>query len=166
MRMSRVLAAATAAALTLAPAVAVSASAKTAPVKPKPRFVVSSLGIIGHTRTYDVTTTSATIRFRVQVKDFDKKFDPKSVSVVVVEKVSGSPATSFTVKTRLTGRSKVVSTWRGSIVVPKGSAAATYCLSVVKVDPSSTPASPVKALARGLVGRDCFTVVDKAPSAS
>jgi len=162
MRLSRALAAATAAALTLAPAVAVSASARTAPVKP--RFVVSSLGIIGHTRAYDVTTAPATISFRVQVKDFDKKFNPKSVSVVVVEKVSGSPATSFTVKTRLTGKSKVVSTWRGSIVVPKGSAPATYCLSVVKVDPSSTAASPVKALAKGLVGRDCFTVVDKAPS--
>lgn len=126
-----------------------------------PRFVVSKLGIVGSRTTYDVTKAPATIRVHVQVKDFDKKFDPTSVKIIVVEKASGSPATTFTVNARRVGKSKVVSNWQATITVPAGSAAATYCIRLVKVDASSPAALPVLALAKGLRGRDCFAVVNK-----
>jgi hypothetical protein len=45
------------------------------------------------------------------------------------------------------------------VTVPAGSAAAQYCLTLVKVDDASTATLPVLALAKGLQGRDCFTVV-------
>ena len=140
------------------------AAATAAPTKPAPRFVVSKLGIVGHTTTYDVTAAAATIKVQVQVKDFDKKFDPTTVKLVVVEKVSGAPATTFTVAARRVGKSKVVSSWQAAVTVPQGSVAATYCLKVVKVDDASPATLPVLALAKGLLGRDCFTVVNTAPA--
>jgi hypothetical protein len=101
----------------------------------------------------------------VQVKDFDKKFNPTSVKIVVVEKVTGMPVTTFTVGARRIGASKVVSNWAASVTVPAGSAAAQYCLKLVKVDDASPATLPVLALAKGLQGRDCFTVVNTTPVA-
>jgi hypothetical protein len=126
---------------------------------------VSKLGIVGSTTTYDVTAAPATIKVHVQVKDFDKKFDPTTVKIVVVEKVTGLPATTFTVGARRVGRSAVVSNWQAAVTVPKGSVAATYCLRLVKVDDASPATLPVLALAKGLLGRDCFTVVNTTPPA-
>ena len=91
--------------LVLAPLTAASAAS----AKPAPKFVVSKLGIVGHTTTYDVTAKPAVVKVQVQVKDFDKKFDPTSVKLIVVEKASGTPATTFTVAARKVGRSAVVS---------------------------------------------------------
>ena len=141
------------------------ASATAAKHKPvtKPRFVISALQIVGSTTPYDVATAPAVVKFRVQVKDFDKKFDPASVNVVVVEKVSRSAATTFTVATQRVGRSKVVTTWLGTITVPAKSAPATYCLSVVKAS-AGAPTLPVVATAKGLAGRDCFTVTNTPPA--
>jgi len=141
------------------------AVASAAPTKPAPKFVVSKLGIVGHTTTYDVTAKPAVIKAQVQVKDFDKKFDPTSVKLVVVEKASGVPATTFTVAARKIGRSAVVSNWAAAITVPKGSVAATYCITIVKVDDANPATLPVLALAKGLQGRDCFTVVNTTPVA-
>jgi hypothetical protein len=152
-------------ALTGAIVVAPLAAASAAPTKAThaPRFVVSKLGIVGSKVVYDVTKAPATIKVRAQVKDFDKKFDPKTVKLVVVEKVTGTPATTFTVGARLVGRSPVVSNWLASITVPAGSAAAQYCVRIVKVDDASPATLPVLALAKGLQGRDCFSVVDTTP---
>ena len=66
---------------------------------------------------------------------------------------------------RKVGRSAVVSTWAAAITVPRGSVAATYCLKLVKVDDASAATLPVLALAKGLQGRDCFTVVNTTPPA-
>jgi hypothetical protein len=156
-----ILAAALTGALVLAPL----AAATAAPTKsaPAPKFVVSKLGIVGSTTTYDVTKAPATIKVHVQVKDFDKKFNPTSVKLIVVEKVTSAPAITFTVAARLVGKSPVVSNWAATITVPAGSAAAQYCLKIVKVDDASPATLPVLALARGLQGRDCFTVVNTAP---
>jgi hypothetical protein len=145
MRLKRALvAAAVAGGLVLAPI----AAATAAPTKPASRFVVSKLGIVRHTTTYDVTAAPATIKVQVQVKDFDRRFDPTTVNVVVVEKVSGTPATPCTVAAHRVGRSKVVSTWQAAASVPSASAAATYCLKLVKVDDASPTALPLLALAR------------------
>ena len=157
------LATALAGALVLAPlAAATAAPSKSAPA---PRFVISKLGIVGSTVTYDVTKAPATIKVHVQVKDFDKKFNPTSVKIIVVEKVTGMPVTTFTVGARRVGASKVVSNWAASVTVPAGSAAAQYCLKIVKVDDANPATLPVLALAKGLQGRDCFTVVNTTPVA-
>jgi len=158
---AKLVAVAAAAALVGAPLA--SATAATHKPAPKPRFVISALQIVGSRTSYDVATAPAVVKFRVQVKDFDKKFDPAWVNVVVVEKVSGAPATTFTVATHRVGRSKVVTNWLGTITVPAKSAPATYCLSVVKASASS-PTLPVVATAKGLAGRDCFTVTNIPPA--
>jgi hypothetical protein len=130
----------------------------------KPRFVVSQLGIVGHTSTYDVAKKAAVVRVRVQVKDHDKKFNPASVKLVVVEKVSGAVVDTAVVKARLVGRSRVVSNWLGTVTVPVGGVApgtsATYCLTLVRVDDTSTATLPVLATAPGLAGRDCVVVTN------
>lgn len=149
-------------ALVAAPVAAANAASHTP--APKPRFVVSALQIIGSRASYDVSSAPATVRVRVQVKDFDKKFDPTSVKLVVVDKAATTPAETFTVVAHRVGRSRVVTNWLGTITVPKGSAPATYCLRVVKVgDPTLTTAAVV-ASAKGLAGRDCF-VVTSTPAA-
>jgi hypothetical protein len=152
-----VIAAAAGAGLVLAP-LAVASSAQAAPTKPKPRFVVSALTLVGPT-TLDVSTAPAVVKARVQVKDFSRKFDPASVRLVVVEKTGGAVVDTMTVAARKVGRSGVVSTWRAAITVPQGSPAATYCIALVKVDDASPATLPVLAQAKGLRGRDCFRVV-------
>jgi hypothetical protein len=165
MRLARTLVAAAAVTALVAAPVASATAASHKPA-PKPRFIISALQIIGSKASYDVTSAAATVRLRVQVKDFDKKFDPASVKVVVVEKVSGAAADTVTVTTHRVGRSRVVSSWLGTITVPKGSAAASYCLKLVKVDDASPATLPVLATAKGLAGRDCFTVTNTTPPAA
>jgi hypothetical protein len=161
-RLTRIaIAAAAAAGLVLAP-LAVAGTASAAPSKPTPRFVVSALTLIGPA-TVDVSAAPATLRARVQVKDFSKKFDPATVRLVVVEKSAGTVVDTMTVTARKLGRSKVVSNWGAAITVPQGSPAATYCITLVKVDDSSPATLPVLKQAKGLQGRDCFTV-SAAPS--
>ena len=147
-------------ALTVVPLAAASAAAD-----PHARFEVSKLAIVGHTRSYDVADADAVVKSRIQVKDHDKKFDPATVTLSVTEKVSGLPAVSTTVKARLAGKSKVVSNWHATVTVAKGSVApgttATYCIALVKVA-DGTAVTPVRASAKGLVGRDCFTVTNTA----
>ena len=170
MRAHRTLAAGAALAAAALSVGAVTASATTAPVKPKPKFVISALTIVGHptkagpSYTYNVTKAPATLKFRVKVKDFDKKFDPKTVTVAIQDKLSATVVQTFTVKTTLVSKSGVVSNWHGALTVPKGAPAGQYCLVVVKVDPNSTAASPVRASAKGLAGRDCFTIIDTKPN--
>ncbi len=48
----------------------------------------------------------------------DKKFDPKSVTLVVVEKASGTPVATAAVKAKRLGRSAVVTSWAATITVP------------------------------------------------
>ncbi len=155
---------ATAAVTALVAAPVASATAASHKPAPKPRFVVSAL-IIGSKASYDVTSAPATVRVRVQVKDFDKKFNPASVKLVVVDKAATMPAETFTVVAHRVGRSKVVTNWLGTITVPKGSAPATYCLRVVKVDDASLATATVVATAKGLAGRDCFVVTSTPPAA-
>ena len=134
----------------------------------KARFVISKLVTLP-SRNLDVKAGAVTLKFAVQVKDFDKKFDPKSVSILVAEKGSTTGASNITVKTRLVGKSKVVSNWRGTLTIAQGSipagTKATYCVSLVKVDPTSTAVLPVLASAKGLAGRDCFTIMNSATPA-
>ena len=158
MRLVRTLAAtAVASALVIAPIAVSSAAAKPAP---KARFVISALALVGPS-TVDASAAATSVKFRVQVKDFDKKFDPKSVKVVVVKRTAGiDTATSFVATARLVGKSKVVSNWQGSIAIAiaKDSAPATYCLILVKVADDSKITVDSTAMAKGLRGRDCFTV--------
>ena len=156
MRLVRTLAAtAVASALVIAPIAVSSAAAKPAP---KAKFVISALTLVGPS-TVDASAAATSVKFRVQVKDFDKKFDPKSVKVVVVTRTAGvDTASSFVASARLVGKSKVVSNWAGSIVIPKGSPAATYCLTLVKVADDTKITVDTTAMAKGLRGRDCFTV--------
>jgi hypothetical protein len=156
-----VIAAAAGAGLVLAP-LAVASSAQAAPTKPKPRFVVSALTLLGPA-SVDVSAAPATLKARVQVKDFSKKFDPATVRLVVVEKSGGAIVDTMTVKARKAGRSAVVSNWLARITIPQGSAPATYCIALVKVDDASPATLPVLKLAKGLQGRDCVTVT-AAPS--
>lgn len=156
MRLVRTLAAtAVASALVIAPIAVSSAAAKPAP---KAKFVISALALVGPS-TVDASKAATSVKFRVQVKDFDKKFDPKSVKVVVVKRTAGiDTATSFVATARLVGKSKVVSNWQGSIAIAKDSAPATYCLILVKVADDSKITVDSTAMAKGLRGRDCFTV--------
>ncbi len=163
MRPTRTLVASAAAAALLAAPLATTQAASHAKA-PAPRFLISALGYVGHTSTYDVTLAPAFIKVRVQVKDFDKKFDPTTVKLIVIEKATGTPATTFVVATRRVGKSKVVSNWLGTITVPQGAAPAMYCLSVVKVDDANPATLPVLKTAKGLAGRDCFTVTDTNPT--
>ena len=149
-------------------AVAVSAltvvplAASAAPM-PQARFEVSKLAIVGHTRTYDVANADAVAKVTVQVKDHDKTFDPATVTLAVKEKVSGQPALMTTVNAHRVGRSKVVTNWHATITVAKGSVApgatATYCISLVKLA-DGTAVEPVRTSAKGLVGRDCFNLIN------
>lgn len=164
MRLARTLVAAAAVTALVAAPVASATAASHKPA-PKPRFVVSALQIIGSKASYDVTAAGATVRLRVQVKDFDRKFNPTSVKVVVVERRSSAVAATFTVATHRVGRSRVVTSWLGTISVPKGSAPASYCLTLVKADDTSPATLPVVATAKGLAGRDCFTVTNTTPPA-
>jgi len=162
MRLVRTLAAATiSAALVAAPLAASQAApaAKHSPT-PKAKFAVTKLVVVGKKKAYDVTAADAVVKVRVQVKDRDKKFDPATVKLVVVEKIAGTVVDTFTVSARKVGASKVVSNWHAKITVPKGSAAATYCIRVVKVDDASPATLPAVAMAKGLAGRDCFVVTN------
>lgn len=154
----------TAAALAVAPLSV--ASANTPTHKAHAGFAVSRLTVLGHDRTYDVASAGASVKVHVQVKDHSKKFDPASVTLSVAEKESGTPATTFTVNAHRVGRSHVVSYWHATISVPQGAVApgtqATYCVSLVKVNPDSTDVLPVVARAKHLAGRDCFKVVNTA----
>ncbi|MFN8168188.1 MAG: hypothetical protein U0S36_05335 [Candidatus Nanopelagicales bacterium] len=160
MRLVRTLAAATvAAALVAAPLAAAQAAPAAKPTKTaKPKFAVTKLVIVGTTTTYDVTAADAKVKVHVQVKDKDKKFNPATVKLVVVEKVAGTVVDTITVDAKRVGKSKVVTNWHATVTVPKGSPAATYCLSLVKVDDTSPDTLPVVATAKGLAGRDCFVV--------
>ena len=164
MRLVRTLAAATiSAALVAAPLAASQAApspgAKHTPTA-KPKFAVTKLVVVGKKKTYDVTAADAVVKVHVQVKDKDKKFDPTSVKLVVVEKVGGTVVDTITVSARKVGASKVVSNWHAKVTVPKGSPAATYCLKIVKVDDANPATLPVLATAKGLAGRDCFVVTN------
>jgi len=153
----------TASALAIAPAA--TAAPKEKPVKPN--FAVSKLSIVNYKKTVDVAKKDATVKFKVQVKDKSKKFNPTSVRLTVTEKVSGAEATTVVVKTKRTGKSKVVTSWSGKLTVAKGSvepgATAVYCVSLVKVNDSDPDTLPVVKTAKGLSGRDCFTVVNSTP---
>ncbi len=155
-----------AAALTAGAVALAMAGIADAAAKPHAKFAVTKLSIVNYKAKVDVAKTPATVRAQIQVKDFDKKFDPKTVKLVVTDKAAGTPVTTFTVNASLVGRSKVVSNWKASIVVPKGGVdpgkSVVYCISLVKVDDASPATLPVVALAKGLVGRDCFTVVNTA----
>lgn len=161
MRLARTLIATVATAALVAAPVA-SASAASHKPAPKPRFVISALQIIGKS-SYDVAHSKATVRFRVQVKDFDKKFDPTQVKVVVVKK-SDSSNSMFTVLPHRVGRSRVVTNWLGTITVPQAtapSAPVEYCLVLVKAADTAAPyTSDVTVRAKSLPGRDCFTVTN------
>ncbi len=153
-----------AAALAAATLLLVPATAASAAPKAHPRFEVSALSLVGHTRSYDVATAAAVARARVQVKDHDKTFDPTSVVLTVTEQVSGATVTTSTVAATRVGHSRVVSNWHATITVDQGSVApgttATYCLRLVTA--TDQGALPVSAAAKGLVGRDCFTVTNSA----
>jgi len=153
----------TAGAVALAPLAAATAAGTAA--KPKAKFAVTKLSIIRPDATRNVNAADAVIKAQVQVKDLDKKFDPKSVTLVVVEKASGTPVATAAVKAKRLGRSAVVTSWAATITVPKGSvdagATVSYCLTLVKVDPASPAALPVVATAKGLAGRDCVSVTNK-----
>ncbi len=166
MRIIRTVAATTVAlALVAAPLAASEAATAAKPTTAhKVKFAVTKLVIVGTTRTYDVTSAAAVVKVRVQVKDSDKKFNPASVKLVVVEKVAGTVVDTFTVVATRVGKSKVVTNWHAKVTVPAGSAAATYCLRMVKVDDASPGTLPVLATAKGLAGRDCFTVVNTTPT--
>jgi hypothetical protein len=154
-----------AAALAAAP-LSVASAHTTASHKAHAGFAVSKLTVVGHDRTYDVATAGVSVKVRVQVKDFSKKFDPASVTLSVAEKESGTPASTFTVSAHRVGKSHVVSNWHATITVPQGAVApgtqARYCVSLVKVNPDNTDVLPVVAKANHLPGRDCFTVVNTA----
>jgi hypothetical protein len=162
MRLVRTLAAATITAALVAVSLPLAASQAAPAAKPtknvKPKFAVTKLVVVGKKKTYDVTAADAVVKVHVQVKDKDKKFDPASVKLVVVEKVGGTVVDTITVSARKVGKSKVVSNWHAKVTVPQGSPAATYCLSLVKVDDANPATLPVVATAKGLAGRDCFVV--------
>jgi plastocyanin len=162
MRLARTLAAATITTALVAAPLAASQAATAATDTPtaKPKFAVTKLVVVGKKKTYDVTSAAAVVKVRVQVKDRDKKFDPATVKLVVVEKVAGTVVDTFTVSARKVGKSKVVSNWHAKVTVPAGSPAATYCLKVVKVDDASPATLPAVATAKGLAGRDCFVVTN------
>jgi hypothetical protein len=135
-----------------------------------PNFAVTKLSIVHYKKTVDVATKGAKVKVRVQVKDHSKKFNPTSVKLVVSEKVSGEEATQVTVKTHRTGKSKSVTNWQGTLSVPAGAVApgttATYCIKLVKVNDADPSTAPVVKTAKGLAGRDCFTVKNSATSAA
>jgi hypothetical protein len=162
MRLVRTLAAATITAALVAAPLAASQAAPAAKHTPtaKPKFAVTKLVVVGKKKTYDVTSAAAVVKVHVQVKDKDKKFDPATVKLVVVEKEAGTVVDTFTVDAKKVGKSKVVSNWHAKITVPAGSTAATYCLKVVKVDDANPATLPAVATAKGLAGRDCFAVVN------
>jgi plastocyanin len=162
MRLVRTLAAATISAALVAAPLAASQAAPAAPKTPKaaPKFAVTKLVVVPKKKTYDVTAADAVVKVRVQVKDKDKKFDPASVKLVVVEKVAGVVVDTITVSARKVGASKVVSNWHAKVTVPMGSPAATYCLKIVKVDDANPATLPEIATAKGLAGRDCFVVTN------
>jgi hypothetical protein len=165
MRVSRILG--TAAALVVASAVLAPVGAAAAQPTRHARFEVSALALAGHTRTYDVGTVAAVVRARVQVKDHDKAFDPATVTLTLTEQASGVPVATSTVDAVRVGHSRVVSNWHATVTVPAGAVApgatATYCVRVVTV--ADQGALPVTARARGLAGRDCFTVTNSTPAA-
>ena len=165
------LAIATAAALALAPVAAASATA--APKHPSVKhthhvaaITVSSLSIIGHQKIYNVADKAAVVKVRVQVKDRSKKFDPASVTLTITDKATGQPTTTIVIAAHRVGKSKVVTNWLAKLTVPQGSVAAgttaVYCVSLVNVDPTTAAAVPTATSAKGLAGRDCFTVVNQA----
>lgn len=136
-------------------------AAPTAP-RPRPKFVVSQL-TLGGARTVDVKAGPVTLPVRVQVKDFDRKYDVKTVTVSwTVDGVVQATA----LQGKLVGRSRIVSNWRATLATPATvapGATVKVCLKDVTVAGAST--QPVKATARGLAGRDCVTVVNTAPVA-
>ena len=154
----------TAGAVALAPLAVASAMSH-----PHVKFALTKLSIVPNKGTFNVygATTDLTVRARVQVKDFDKKFDPRTVKLVVIEKLSGQPSAIVRVNAFPRGKSKVVSNWSADLTVPNGTVAegatATYCIALVKVDDTSPATLPVVATAKGLSGRDCFTVVNTKP---
>lgn len=158
----------TAAATALAPVAQAAPKAKAdKPVKPK--FVVSKLSIVKHKKTVDIASGEKTVKVHVTVKDKSKAFDPKSVRLVVAEKVSGEEATRVVVKAKLVGKSKVVSNWRAKLAIPADAvepgSTATYCVKLVKVNDDDPSTLPVVKTAKGLTGRDCVTVVNSSTPA-
>ena len=157
---------ATATATALAPAATAAPKAKK---DVKPKFVVSKLKIVNYKKTIDVAEKDAKVKVQATVKDKSKKFDPTSVKLVVTEKETGEAKDTFVVKAKLKGKSKVVSNWRGTIGIPQGSvdpgATAVYCVKLVKVNDSDPSTLPVVKSAKGLSGRDCFTVTNSTPVA-
>jgi hypothetical protein len=141
------------------------ATSAAAVTKPHPRFTVSALGLVGHTRVYDVADAPAVARVRVQVKDHDKTVDPTSVVLTVVEQVSGEPGNTTAVAATRVGSSRVVTNWHAAITLAQGAVApgttATYCLRLVTAAAPGT--AVVTATARGLAGRDCFAVTNTGP---
>lgn len=130
------------------------------PPRPRPKFVVSQLSL-GGARTVDVKAGPVTLPVRVQVKDFDRKYDVKTVTVSWTMDGVVQPNA---LQGKLVGHSRVVSNWRATLTVPTTVApgkSALVCLKDVTVAGAST--QPVKATAKGLSGRDCVTVVNSAP---
>jgi hypothetical protein len=157
MRLARTLTATgVAAALVAAPIAA--ATAADAPAHTKARFAVTGLQIVTP-RTVDVADGAAVVKVRVQVKDFDRQFDPRTVKLVVTESVSGAVVDAFSVQARLLGKSRVVSNWAASITIPQGSPAGVYTVKLVKVDDASASTFPVVKRAERLPGRDTVRVV-------
>ena len=157
---------ATALATAFAPAAAAAPKAKK---KVTPDFSITKLSITNYNKTVDVKSGPRTVKFQVQVKDKSKKFDPATVRLAVTEKVTGGESSTITVKTHRVGKSKVVTNWRGKLIIPTPEiapgASATYCVKLVKVDDTSSATLPVVKSAKGLSGRDCFTAINSTPVA-
>jgi hypothetical protein len=134
--------------------------------EPRAKFAVTKLSLVPHKSTFNVygSDSDLTVKALVRVKDFDKKFEPSTVKLVVREKLSGELSTTVGVMAVLKGKSKVVSHWSAKITVPNGTVAegdtATYCIALVKVDDASSATLPAVQTAKGLAGRDCFTVIN------
>jgi hypothetical protein len=170
---SAAVAAVTATAMVLAPA----AGAFATKPDPKPKkqkaekvaFSVTQLKVAGKKKV-DVADKAARIKIRAQVKDSSKTFDPATVRITLVEKVSGEEGARLVVDARLAGKSKKVSNWVGKVNVPQGSVAegaeAVYCVKLVKVVADDPAAEPVAASAKRLKGRDCVTVVNSGAEAA